>query len=411
MRRVVGLDAATGDTRWERVIDLTECGGDLLGTAYKDGLLLIYGYYSNHDVLTHKAGALAWRRVTVLSAEDGADVWSRPLNYRRRPLIIGDTLIIEPRACDLRTGAVKSRIHPLTREESVWEFARPGHSCGIASAAPHMFFLRANCLWHYDLDRDQGVMPYYGVRPGCWINVIPANGLVLAPEASAGCTCSFPIQSTVVLQPRPANELKAWSIFAEHGAGMPVRRLAINFGAPGERRDAEGKMWFGYPHPPYWNSYGDSTIDFDLHEESLVTDPFFQRDVEGVDVKGTPNPWLYASGCKGLTSCELPLLEKGQGPAQYTVRMYFAETEHTHPGRRVFSIKLQGETVLDNFDIIREAGAANTAVMKEFKGILVETGLRVEFVCDTPAPDPSQAPLINAMEVTREDAAMASLRR
>ena len=60
-----------------------------------------------------------------------------------------------------------------------------------------MFFLRGYFLWYYDLANDFGMMPFGGIRPGCWINVIPANGLVLFPEASAGCTCKYPLQTSI----------------------------------------------------------------------------------------------------------------------------------------------------------------------------------------------------------------------
>jgi hypothetical protein len=40
-------------------------------------------------------------------------------------------------------------------------------------------------------------------RPGCWINIIPAGGLLLIPEASSGCTCNFPIQASMALMPEP----------------------------------------------------------------------------------------------------------------------------------------------------------------------------------------------------------------
>ncbi|HRX81825.1 MAG TPA: hypothetical protein P5307_22305 [Pirellulaceae bacterium] len=38
-------------------------------------------------------------------------------------------------------------------------------------------------------------------RPGCWINTIPAGGLLMIPEASSGCTCDFPIQASMVFAP------------------------------------------------------------------------------------------------------------------------------------------------------------------------------------------------------------------
>ena len=39
-------------------------------------------------------------------------------------------------------------------------------------------------------------------RPGCWINILPVGGMVLIPEASSGCTCPYPIQTSLGLAPR-----------------------------------------------------------------------------------------------------------------------------------------------------------------------------------------------------------------
>ena len=40
-----------------------------------------------------------------------------------------------------------------------------------------------------------------GIRPGCWINVIPAGGLVLMPDSTTGCKCSYLNTATIALQP------------------------------------------------------------------------------------------------------------------------------------------------------------------------------------------------------------------
>jgi hypothetical protein len=57
--------------------------------------------------------------------------------------------------------------------------------------------------------------------------------------------------------------------------------------------------------------------------------------------------------------------------------LYFAEIEECEPGQRVFNVSLQGRTVLENFDIAREAGGANRTVVREFKGINVKDDLKV----------------------------------
>ena len=49
------------------------------------------------------------------------------------------------------------------------------------------------------------------------------------------------------------------------------------------------------------------------------------------------------------------------------------------PGDRVFSVSLQGDEVLRDFDIVREAGGPRRAVVKEFKGIEVDGDLMIDF--------------------------------
>ena len=38
-------------------------------------------------------------------------------------------------------------------------------------------------------------------RPGCWINVLPAGGLILMAEASSGCLCGYSLQTSLALVP------------------------------------------------------------------------------------------------------------------------------------------------------------------------------------------------------------------
>jgi len=54
---------------------------------------------------------------------------------------------------------------------------------------------------------------------------------------------------------------------------------------------------------------------------------------------------------------------------------------------------------LKDFDIFREAGGSNRAVVKDFKDIEVARALKIELVPKVPAPTPEQAPLLNGIEV------------
>jgi hypothetical protein len=59
---------------------------------------------------------------------------------------------------------------------------------------------RSATLGYIDFVRQGKVENYGGIRPGCWINAIPAGGLVLMPDASAGCVCSYLNQAWFALE-------------------------------------------------------------------------------------------------------------------------------------------------------------------------------------------------------------------
>ncbi|MGD8240063.1 MAG: malectin domain-containing carbohydrate-binding protein, partial [Armatimonadota bacterium] len=98
------------------------------------------------------------------------------------------------------------------------------------------------------------------------------------------------------------------------------------------------------------------------------------------------------------------------GAAIYTVRLGFADTENQAPGERVFDIKLQGEVVEENFDIVREAGGPNKALVKEYQGIEVQEELVVELAPAAPDPAGAALPIINSIEVIRERALRVGLK-
>lgn len=407
VRMVIAVDAATGELLWKEHTDLTGCCGDKMGAAYSDGLLLFFGNHGNHDAWRFREGGMKWRRITALSAENGDMVWSRPLNYRTRPVIVADKIVLEPRACYLHTGETVMREHPITGEQVPWEFLRPGHTCGTTAASAKGLFYRSACTAFYDLEQDNGVTIFGAYRPGCAISVIPAGGVLLSQEAAAGCTCSYPIRCSLAMIRKP-NRAQPWTVYVTPGDLGPVKRFTINLGAPADRKDDEGAVWFGYPNPKtrsytHFPNYG---VKFDLHEETLPSMGYFCRDFKGVSIANTDKPWLFTSGCRGLLRCEVPLTDgsAARSPATYTVRLGFNAMPGDRAGRRVFDIKLQGRVVSEGFDIIEAAGRANRAVVKEFKGIEAGESLALELVPKSSDPQANQAPVINFIEVIREGA-------
>jgi hypothetical protein len=119
-------------------------------------------------------------------------------------------------------------------------------------------------------------------------------------------------------------------------------------------------------------------------------------------IAGTDDPWLYAAAARGISSCTLPLLERGDGKSLYRVRLALCDPDNDKPRRRVFDVKIQGRTVLSGCDIVRETGARDRALVKEFDGIEVTDNLKIEFVSAVKKPTPERAPIVQGIEVVRQ---------
>jgi outer membrane protein assembly factor BamB len=398
VRLAVALDARTGRKLWENPVDVTDCsyvgiGGGQLTLIYNGGHVLICGANANgHYWRQFLTGQFSQRRLVVLDSETGEKLWGKDANYRHRPIIIGEEIFAEPWAFNLHTGVEKTRENPLTGEETKWQFSRPGHHCGPLTATPNTLFFRSGFTGYYDLYSDSGTSHFAGHRTGCWVNVLPGNGLVMIPEASAGCVCQFSIAATVVLEPR--DDRDTWKIYSATGSQTPVKHLAVNLGAPGDRRDQFGTLWLAYPRPAL---VGRLEYELDIKPQLAKGGGYYAENSESVKVQNADNPWIFTSGARGLTRCELPLLGEGDDPAAYTVKLYFADLDNTPAGQRLFDVKLQGKPVATGVDVTEKSEGSRRALVLKFDSVPVKQNLQVELI-----PHGAALPTLSAIEVLRE---------
>ena len=143
--------------------------------------------------------------MTAYSPDDGKALWTvtrkQPMHhcsaFVRAPVITRKWIYDEPHAYDLRTG----RPRMGGPEGKPWQWAA-GRGCGTVSAAENMLFFRTGAPALFDPTGAGEVHTFGGIRPGCYINIIAAGGLVLMPEASSGCGCPYNFQTTVVMMPK-----------------------------------------------------------------------------------------------------------------------------------------------------------------------------------------------------------------
>jgi len=407
-RLAVALDSRTGKKLWSQPVDVTDCseigtGGGKLTLLYKNNTLLLCGANANgHYWKQFMDGEFSRRRLVALSAADGAKLWARDANYRHRPIVVEDRIIAEPWAFDLYSGEQLTRSNPLTGQSEPWSLIRPGHHCGMMTGCPGMLIFRSGYTGFYDLKTDAGTRHFSGHRLGCWINAIPANGLVMIPEASAGCVCLFSIASTITLEPRQPR--RPWTLTSSVGATTPVQNMALNLGAPGDRKDALGTVWLAYPRPDPHKVTG-LDLKLALKEKLMPSGAFTSVNSRDLQVAGSENPWLYASAARGISELRLPLIGEGQSAGTYTVKLYFSELDDTPDARdRRFSVKLQGRTVLRDFNILQAAGKPLSVVVRQFGNLDVTRDLRLEMISSSGQSSPGSLPTLNAIEVQRTDA-------
>lgn len=198
---LVSLDLKTGRKLHERPIRLPF--EHILFLSYAQNTVLLTGTYNREDRVYYglfafqgDTGKPKWDTrylaLDVRANEPAATEGSHGEQWQH-PVIMGNRIYSRPYDFDLLTG-----------EKGRKKILRGGHGCGGWTASAHYLFGRGSNPRMYDvsLDSTEGDPLTQVSRPGCWLNIIPAGGLVLIPESSSGCTCSYPIQTSLALVPR-----------------------------------------------------------------------------------------------------------------------------------------------------------------------------------------------------------------
>ncbi len=143
--------------------------------------------------------------VRAYEASNGKLLWEQTQDNRlkingshgeqdRHPVVMNDELYVEPMIYNLRTGL------PVERQ------LKRGRGCGALSASANALYFRSGNPTAYLPSTGKFSKITSVSRPGCWINAIPAGGMLLIPEASSGCTCAFPIQCSLAFAPKESSK-------------------------------------------------------------------------------------------------------------------------------------------------------------------------------------------------------------
>jgi len=310
----------------------------------------------------------------------GLVLWDHGAGFSGPCMIRGQTIITQGQAFDLLTGLRKMRPHPLTGEPIRWSFGR-NYGCNTAIGSTHLLTFRSAAAGFYDLGRDAGTGNLGGFKSGCTSNLIAADGVLNAPEYTRTCTCSYQNQSSLALIHMP--EADMWTFQNLQDGNQPIMRMGVNFGAPGDRLAPDGTLWLEYPFVGgrSLNVEIEATLDgreWGVASSTLGRGPrehCFRRHPSAIGGGGLK--WVAASGIEAAGEIRIRLARKDAPVRGYTVTLHFAEPGPAGKGQRVFDVALQGRTVLEDFDIVAQAGAPLTPVVRTFRGIAVGEALRI----------------------------------
>lgn len=182
---LIALDAATGDVLWENADDVF---GTQIAVSQPHGVLIMHYQAVKHGFF--KLPSEIGGRLAAFDLATGSRRWDRKAKFVTRPLLNDDVIYAEGGAWNLISG-----------EPVPWKFER-SYGCGQIAASTHLMLFRSATLGYLDLARDVGTESFGGIRPSCWFSAVPAGGLVLVPDGSSKCACSYQTRAWLALQRR-----------------------------------------------------------------------------------------------------------------------------------------------------------------------------------------------------------------
>ena len=176
---LVCLDSSTGDVLWQKPFD--------------PGGPPIVIYLVAHDGLAAMVHSLGGAyHVRALSAATGDDVWQADDGWRsdnhghhiQHPVIAQGRLHLEPHVYTWRSGEKLDVTFPSRSK------------CGTITGAAAMLHYRDYNDEVWDLRTDTQ-SEFNLLRSNCWVGMISGNGLLMSPESGGGCSCQWPIYTSL----------------------------------------------------------------------------------------------------------------------------------------------------------------------------------------------------------------------
>ncbi len=297
-------------------------------------------------------------------------------------------------------AAQAPRRHPLTGEATP-KLYQPGGMCGGPAYSAFVRFDRSTAIAIYDFADDSGTRTFDGVKPGCATTMTVSQGLLLSVEGRGGCTCTFNYQTSLALAPVEKRWNEDWALFFDRDADSRVVSAALNLGAPGDRRAADGTLWLSFPRidkgkgapatPPNVSAIGVGNREMvgnlrvPLTVETYPDGGTYRFNADRTRFRGTDRPWLYASGYRGIRKATLKL---DCGTSLISAPVAQAPVLDGRADAAIREGAPQAVLPVSKTDIRFRHDASNLYVFASRPAVIAKKGESVPWVRDAPKPGP-----------------------
>jgi hypothetical protein len=357
--RLLFLNIKSGEKLFEETKNIF---GTWLGysSEYK---LLLQAARPSDDMLAGEDG----KRMVVYNTPTKEILWDKAITYSNPPIISNNKIYTESEGFSLLTGEPIYDKDLLTGEDVKWYFNRT-KGCGYVVASEHLLTFRSSSAAFVNLDVFEGIGSLGGFKPGCSANLIVADGVLNSPDYTRTCQCPFQNQTSLALINMPW--MNYWTTSDYKWNGKQIKQLGLNLNAPGDRISQDNILWLEFPN------VGGLSPEIPVRIDTVN---YFEIRKDPISVQSENTPWVSSSAIGGVRSIEITLSkEEIVQDATYKVKLYFSELENKQKGDRVFDVSIQGNKVLENFDIISEAGVRDREIVKTFTGIRAGNNVTIE---------------------------------
>jgi len=203
---MVALDLKTGAQKWS--LPIKSHAEEVFYISYSKGNLLTVATANTPFAGQKEVKDKNYYNLRMRDAATGAERWKGSFVGGKKgyahgvniqpAVIMGDKIYLS-----MRTGGRLFAFDFATGKHTETPNFRGGKGCGVMTGSSTALFFRDYMSRTYDTVSAKQSWTSAINRPSCWLNNVPAGGLLMLPEATTGCDCTWAIMTSFVLVAQP----------------------------------------------------------------------------------------------------------------------------------------------------------------------------------------------------------------